>query len=168
MDFIFYLLIVGGLLVFLSQASYARVAAIVYGYRDQDAIPSMRPILKKCDIIHGIHHAIHAICALLMTVVSLGCLSPDAGIPTLWLSLGACSLLAADAISVIINDKRNKWSTRMMDIRRKWKAETVFRPEYDSEVSLYRLLKEITSRNVLRDCLHGLVFVILMILSRTL
>lgn len=49
MTFVLISLIVAGLLVFLSQTSYARIAGEMYGYRDQMTIARLHPLQKRAD-----------------------------------------------------------------------------------------------------------------------
>ena len=69
----------------------------------------------------------------------------------------SCVLLAADAIAFAVLNRTRQFTQRRDAIRMKWKGEKVFGPEHDHEVSVYRTLKEITEKNVLRDVLHVLV-----------
>ena len=74
-------------------------------------------------------------------------------------------LLIADAVAFIILDKTRHFSMRRDVIKRKWQNEKVFGPGHDSEVSVYRTLKEITCKNLLRDGLHLTLFVVLYLLG---
>ena len=165
MNILFYLLIAAGVLVFLSQSSYAKIAGTMYGYRDQMTIPRLRPLQKKADMIHCIHHSAHAVCGLLLICSAIALLKPDMGVPVTWISVAACLILSADALVFISNCCRHRFSSRRDEITRKWKGEKVFGPEHDNEVSLYRTLREITTKNLKRDAFHAAVFILLIIIS---
>ena len=156
-NILFYLLIAAGLLVFLSQSTYAKIAGTMYGYRDHMTIPRLRPLQKKADMIHCIHHSAHAACGLLLICSAIALLKPEMGVPVTWISVAACLILSADALVFISNCCRHRFSTRRDDITKKWKGEKVFGPEHDNEVSLYRTLREITSKNLKRDPFHAAV-----------
>ena len=64
----------------------------------------------------------------------------------------------------LYNDMKHHLRIRRDEIKRKWKGEKVFGPEHDNEVSLYRTLKELTTRNIQRDLLHMAAFIVLTIL----
>ena len=155
MNFIFYLLIIAGLLIFLSQTSYARIACNMYGYRDQDTIPRLRPLQKKADVIHCIHHSIHAVCGLMLIPMALA-----------WISVGALILFATDTLIYLFNNHKHCLCTRRDEIKCKWSKEKVFGPEHDNEVSLYRTLKELTTKNLIRNGFHALVFIILTVVEQ--
>ena len=80
-NIILYLLIAAGLLIFLSQSSYARIAGSMYGYRDEMTIPRLRSLQKRADLLHCIHHSVHAICGVLMMIIAAMLLSPQVGLP---------------------------------------------------------------------------------------
>ena len=161
MTFVLISLIVGGLLVFLSQTSYARIAGEMYGYRDQMTIARLRPLQKRADLIHCIHHSVHALCGLLVMMIAVVLFRPNAGIPVIWISASAWLLLLVDAVLYLSNNARHNLSGVRDDIKRKWKSEKVFGPEHDNEVSLFRILQELTTKNLIRDIIHALVFAVL-------
>ena len=165
MTFIFITLIVTGLLIFLSQLSYARIAGEMYGYRDQMTIPRLRPLQKRADLIHCVHHSVHAVCGLLIILAAIALLRPTTGMPVIWFSASAWFLLAVDAIIYLINNKKHDLIGRRDDIKRKWKSEKVFGADHDNEVSLFRTLRELTTKNLLRNVVHALVFAILTLIS---
>jgi hypothetical protein len=161
MTFVFISLIVAGLLVFLSQASYAWIAGEMHGHRDQMTIPRLRPLQKRADLIHCIHHSVHAVCGLQAMIIAYALVRPAAGIPVIWISVSACMMLTVDAAVYLVNERRHDLSGVRDAIQRKWKSEKVFGPEHDNEVSLFRTLKELTTRNLGRDIVHALVIVLL-------
>ena len=165
MTFVLISLIVAGLLVFLSQTSYARIAGEMYGYRDQKTIARLRPLQKRADLIHCIHHSVHALCGLLIMMIAVALFRPNAGIPVIWISASAWLLLLVDAVIYLSNNARHNLSGFRDDIQRKWKSEKVFGPEHDNEVSLFRTLSELTAKNLIRDLIHAFVFVALAIIS---
>ena len=165
MTFVLISLIVGGLLVFLSQTSYARIAGEMYGYRDQMTIARLRPLQKRADLIHCIHHAVHALCGLLVIMIAVVLFRPNAGTPVIWISASAWLLLLVDAVLYLSNNARHNLSGVRDDIKRKWKSEKVFGPEHDNEVSLFRTLQELTTKNLIRDIIHALVFAVLTLVS---
>ena len=165
MTFVLISLIVAGLLVFLSQTSYARIAGEMYGYRDQMTIARLRPLQKRADLIHCIHHSVHALCGLLVMMIAVALFRHNAGIPVIWISASAWLLLLVDAVIYLSNNSRHNLSGFRDDIQRKWKSEKVFGPEHDSEVSLFRTLSELTAKNLIRDLIHALVFVALAVIS---
>ena len=77
----------------------------------------------------------------------------------------AATMLVADALVYLVLNNVKGFAVRRDAIVRKWKSEKVFGPEHDTEVSVYRTLKEITKRNLLRDALHLLLFVTLFLLT---
>lgn len=163
-NIILYLLIAAGLLIFLSQSSYARIAGSMYGYRDEMTIPRLRSLQKRADLLHCIHHSVHAICGVLMMIISAMILSTQVDLPVLLVSGIACCLLVIDTMTFLYNDIKHHLRIRRDEIKRKWKGEKVFGPEHDNEVSLYRTLKELTTRNIQRDLLHMAAFIVLTIL----
>ena len=165
MTFVLISLIVGGLLVFLSQTSYARIAGEMYGYRDQMTIARLRPLQKRADHIPCIHHSVHALCALLVMMIAVVLFRPNAGTPVIWISASAWLLLLVDAVLYLSNNARHNLSGVRDDIKRKWKSEKVFGPEHDNEVSLFRTLQELTTKNLIRDIIHALVFAVLTLVS---
>ena len=119
MTFVSITLIVTGLLIFLSQLSYARIAGEMYGYRDQMTIPRLRPLQKRADLIHCVHHSVHAVCGLLIILAAIALLRPATGMPILWISASAWLLLAIDTIIYLINNKKHDLIGRRDDIKRK-------------------------------------------------
>ena len=77
----------------------------------------------------------------------------------------AAAQLVADAVVFLILNRVNHFALRRDEIMTKWKGEKVFGPEHDREVSEYRVLKEITNKNLLRDGLHLILFVALFVIS---
>jgi hypothetical protein len=165
MTFVLISLIVAGLLVFLSQTSYARIAGSMYGYRDQMTLPRLRPLQKKADLLHCMHHSAHALCGLLMMVAAITLLIPSLNVSVVAVSACAWAILAADAIVFIANRYKHSLVERREEITRKWKGEKVFGPEHDNEVSLFRTLSELTAKNLIRDIIHALVFAVLTLIS---
>ena len=165
MTFVSITLIIAGVLIFLSQLSYARIAGEMYGYRDQMTIARLRPLQKRADLIHCIHHSVHALCGLLVMMIAVVLFKPTAGIPVIWISASAGLLLTADATIYLVNERRHDLSGRRDAIKRKWKSEKIFGPEHDNEVSLFRTLSELTGKNLIRDLIHALVFVALAVIS---
>ena len=152
MTILLYLLLIGGLLIFLSQASYAYVIAKV------DISTSERRI-------HCLHHAVHSSCGLLTLFTALALLIglPKSLVATVCAI--AVGLLMIDAIAFLICNKTQQFAIRRDAIKHKWQGEKVFGPEHDKEVSVYRTLKEITEKNLLRDLAHIVLFVILFLIS---
>ena len=152
MTTILFFALIGGLLIFLSQSSYAYVIASV----------DYSPIERK---VHCLHHAAHAICGMLTMIISLSLMI--GGLQTVILITAglALLLLMTDAISFLIISKRNHFAVRRDALIHKWREEKVFGPEHDGEVSVYRTLKEITSKNLLRDGLHVVFVLILLSIS---
>ena len=163
MTFVSITLIVTGLLIFLSQLSYARIAGEMYGYRDQMTI--LRPLQKRADLIHCVHHSVHAVCGLLIILAAIALLRLATGMPILWISASAWLLLSVDTIIYLINYKKHDLIGRRDDIKRKLKSEKVFGADHDNEVSLFRTLRELTTKNLLRNVVHALVFAILTLIS---
>ena len=77
----------------------------------------------------------------------------------------AGALLVVDAVVFIVLNKVKQFTVCRDAIMWKWKGEKVFGSEHDSEVSVYRVLKEITEKNLLRDGLHLLLFATLFLIS---
>ena len=152
MTTLLYLLLTGGLLIFMSQASYAYVIAKV------DISTSERRI-------HCLHHAVHSSCGLLTLFAALALLIglPKSLVATICAI--AVGLLMIDAIAFLICNKTQQFAIRRDAIKHKWQGEKVFGPEHDIEVSVYRTLKEITEKNLLRDAVHAVLFVILFLIS---
>lgn len=165
MTIISFILILAGLLILLSQSSYAKIAGSMYGYRDQMPLPRLRPLQKKADLLHCMHHSAHALCGLLMMVVAITLLIPSLNVSVVAVSACAWAILAADAIVFIANRRKHSLVEYREEITRKWKGEKVFGPEHDNEVSLYRTLKELTTKNLKRDLFHALAFAVLSMIS---
>lgn len=158
-------LIITGLLIFLSQLSYAWISGEMYGHRDQMTIARLRPLQKKADVIHCIHHSIHAVCGLMLISMGFDLIKPTLGISVLWISVGALILFATDTLIYLFNNHKHCLCTRRDEIKCKWSKEKVFGPEHDNEVSLYRTLKELTTKNLIRNGFHALVFIILTVIE---
>lgn len=152
MTIILYLLLIGSLLIFMSQASYAYVIAKV------DVSTAERRI-------HCAHHAVHAVCGLLTILAALALLIGSAQPTIVGICATACVLLLVDALAFLISNKTQLFAIRRDAIKHKWQSEKVFGPEHDREVSVYRVLKEITEKNLLRDAVHAVLFVILFLMS---
>ena len=86
------------------------------------------------------------------------------GVITATCGLAALFLLT-DALSFVILNKTQKFTIRRDAIMHKWKGEKVFGPEHDAEVTVYRALKEITEKNLLRDGLHLGLFLVLFLIT---
>ena len=152
MTILLYLLLIGGLLIFMSQASYAYVIAKV------DISTSERRV-------HCLHHAVHSSCGLLTLFAALTLLigSPQSLVATACaIALG---LLMIDTVTFLICNKTQLFAIRRDAIKHKWQGEKVFGPEHDREVSVYRTLKEITEKNLLRDAVHAALFALLFHMS---
>lgn len=67
--------------------------------------------------------------------------------------------------SHLICNKTEQFAIRRDAIKHKWQGEKVFGPEHDREVSVYRTLKEITEKNLLRDAVHAALFALLFLIS---
>ena len=165
MTILSFIIILAGLLILLSQSSYAKIAGSMYGYRDQMTIPRLRPLQKKADLIHCLHHSAHALCGLLMAVAAISLHIPSLNVSVVAVSACAWAILAADAIMFIVNRHKHSLVERREEITHKWKGEKVFGPEHDNEVSLYRTLKELTTKNLKRDLFHALAFAVLVMIS---
>lgn len=152
MTILLYLLLIGGLLIFISQASYAYVIAKV------DVSTAERRI-------HCAHHAVHAVCGLLTILAALALLIGSAQPTIVWICATACVLLLVDALTFLISNKTHLFAIRRDAIKHKWQSEKVFGPEHDREVSVYRVLKEITEKNLLRDAVHAALFALLFLMS---
>ena len=152
MTILLYLILLGGLLVFLSQSSYAYVIAKV------DVSTSERRV-------HCAHHTVHSVCAILVMLLAIALLKGDCQPLTNVACAIAGALLVVDAVVFIVLNKVKQFAVRRDAIRHKWAGEKVFGPEHDREVSEYRVLKEITNKNLLRDGLHLLLFVALFLIS---
>lgn len=146
------LILLGGVLLFLSQSSYARVIAKV------DLSTSERRV-------HCAHHAVHSVCGILVMLLAVALLKGYSQTFINAVCVVAASILVADAVVFLVLNQVKGFAVRRDAIVRKWQSEKVFGPEHDSEVSVYRTLKEITSKNLLRDGLHLLLFVALFLLT---
>lgn len=62
MTILLYLLLIGGLLIFISQASYAYGIAKVNSARDTFTSVRLLPLILPADMLHFIHHSLHAVC----------------------------------------------------------------------------------------------------------
>ena len=152
MTILLYLFLLGGLLLFLSQSSYAYVIAKV------DVSTSERRV-------HCAHHTVHSVCGILVMLLAIALLKGDCQ-PLINVACAiAGALLVVDTVVFIVLNKVKQFAVRRDAIMWKWKGETVFGPEHDREVSEYRVLKEITNKNLLRDGLHLLLFVTLFLIS---
>lgn len=152
MTILLYMILIGGILIFLSQSSYARVIAQV------DLSTSERRV-------HCIHHAVHSACGILVTLLVIALLNGDCQ-PIINITCAvAAVILVGDAATFLILDRIKQFTLRRNAIVTKWKSEKVFGPEHDDEVSVYRNLKEITEKNLLRDGLHLMLFAALLITS---
>ena len=152
MTILFYLLLIGGLLISLSQASYAYVIAKV------DVSTAERRV-------HCLHHAVHSVCGLLTALTAVALLKGGLQHVVVAMCASACGILLMDALTFLICNKINNFAIRRDAIRHKWAGEKVFGPEHDREVSVYRVLKEITGKNILRDVIHFAFFVVIFLIS---
>ena len=152
MTILLYLILLGGLLIFLSQSSYAYVIAKV------DVSTSERRV-------HCAHHIVHSVCGILVMLLAIALLKGDCHPMINMVCTAAAILLIADATTFLILNRIKQFAMRRDAIKAKWKSEKVFGPEHDSEVSVYRVLKEITEKNLLRDGLHLLLFATLFLIS---
>jgi hypothetical protein len=152
MTILLYLILLGGLLVFLSQSSYAYVIAKV------EVSTSERRV-------HCAHHTVHSVCGILVMLLAIALLKGDCQPLINVVCAIAAALLVADAVVFLILNRVKHFALRRDEIMTKWKGEKVFGPEHDREVSEYRVLKEITNKNLLRDGLHLILFVALYVIS---
>lgn len=152
MTILLYLLLIGGLLIFMSQASYAYIIAKV------DLSTAERRV-------HSAHHAVHSVCGSLAILAALALLIGSAQSTIITICATACGLLLVDALAFLICNKTEQFAIRRDALKHKWQGEKVFGPEHDREVSVYRTLKEITEKNLLRDAVHTVLFVILFLIS---
>ena len=165
MNIILYLIIAIGLVICISQLSYAIVIGGLYGMRDRISTLRLIPLQKKADLIHCAHHIVHAVCGLLLSATALAVLNASSGLSPQWPAMAAWFLLTGDTLAYIIAEKTLKLSASRDEIRLKWRSEKVFGPDHDHEVNLYRALNEITSKNLLRDCIHATGFGMIMLLG---
>ena len=152
MTVLLYLLLIGGLLIFMSQASYAYVIAKV----------NVSTAERR---VHFLHHAVHSVCGILTVLAAVTLLVGNNQNSVAFICVAACALILLDAVIYLICNHIKAFAVRRDAIKRKWKGEKVFGPEHDREVSEYRVLKEITKKNLLRDGLHLLLFVTLFLIS---
>ena len=152
MTILLYLILLGGLLLFLSQSSNAFVIAKV------DVSTSERRV-------HCAHHTVHSVCVMLGLFLAIALLKGDCQPLINVVCAIAGALLVVDAVVFVVHNKIKQFAVRRDAIVWKWKGEKVFGPEHDKEVSEYRVLKEITNKNLLRDGLHLLLFVALFLIS---
>ena len=147
-----YLLLIGGLLISMSQASYAYVIAKV----------DVSTVERR---VHCLHHAVHSVCGLLTALTAVALLKGGLQHVVVAMCASACGILLMDALTFLICNKINNFAIRRDAIRHKWAGEKVFGPEHDREVSVYRVLKEITGKNILRDVIHIAFFVVIFLIS---
>ena len=147
-----YLLLIGGLLISMSQASYAYVIAKV------DVSTAERRV-------HCLHHAVHSVCGLLTVLTAIALLKGGLQHVVVATCASACGILLLDALTFLICNKIKNFDIRRDAIRHKWAGEKVFGPEHDREVSVYRTLKEITEKTLLRDAVHAALFALLFLIS---
>lgn len=152
MTLLLYLMLIGGLLIFMSQASYAYVIAKV-----NVSIAERR--------VHCMHHAVHSVCGILTVLAAVTLLVGNYQNSVAFICVVACALLLIDAVIYLICSHIMGFAARRDAIKRKWQGEKVFGPEHDREVSEYRVLKEITEKNLLRDTIHFAFFVILFLIA---
>ena len=151
MTILLYLLLIVGVLTLIFNASQAYVIAKVNIFNAERRI-------------HFAHHIIHSVCGLLTIVAALAKLTGGCQtIITISCAL-ACLILSIDAICYIICNRIYHFTIRRDAIRKKWDGEKVFGPEHDGEVSEYRVLREITQKDLLRDSLYIAIFVILFLI----
>lgn len=98
-------------------------------------------------------------------MVSIATLKPSLGIRTEWISAGGCLILLTDNMVYLFNSRKHMFSYRREEIKHKWNNEKVFGPDHDNEVSRYRILREITAKNLKRNTLQAPLFVTLALLA---
>lgn len=152
MTVLLYLLLIGGLLIFMSQASYAYVIAKV----------NVSTAERR---VHFLHHAVHSVCGILTVLAAVTLLVGNNQNSVAFIYVAACALILIDAVIYLICSHIKSFAARRDAIKRKWKGEKVFGPEHDSEVSEYRALKEITEKNLLRDAIHFAFYVLLFLIA---
>lgn len=152
MTVLLYLLLIGGLLIFMSQASYAYVIAKV----------NVSTAERR---VHFLHHAVHSVCGILTVLAAVTLLVGNNQNSVAFIYVAACALILIDAVIYLICSHIKSFAARRDAIKRKWKGEKVFGPEHDSEVSEYRVLKEITEKNLLRDAIHFAFYVLLFLIA---
>lgn len=152
MTVLLYLLLIGGLLIFMSQASYAYVIAKV----------NISTAERR---VHFLHHAVHSVCGILTVLAAVTLLVGNNQNSVAFICVAACALILIDAVIYLICSHIKSFAARRDAIKRKWKGEKVFGPEHDSEVSEYRVLKEITEKNLLRDAIHFAFYVLLFLIA---
>ena len=165
MTILLYLLLIGGLLIFISQASYAYGIAKVNSARDTFTSGRLLPLILPADMLHFIHHSLHAVCGLASVLATASILRPESWLSTQWICLVAIVILIADSIFYLISERKHNWRGIRDGILSQWKFQKSPSPDHDNEVSLYRILNELTRKNLLRDAAHAALFVILYVLS---
>lgn len=121
MTILLYLILFGGLLVFLSQSSYVYVIAKV------DISTSERRV-------HCAHHTVHSVCGILVMLLAIALLKEDCQPLINVVCAIAAALLVADAVVFLILNRVKHFALRRDEIITKWKGEKVFGPEHDREV----------------------------------
>ena len=152
MTVLLFLLLIGGLLIFMSQASYAYVIAKV----------NVSTAERR---VHFLHHAVHSVCGILTVLAAVTLLVGNNQNSVAFICVVACALLLIDAVIYLICSHNMGFAARRDAIKRKWQGEKVFGPEHDREVSEYRVLKEITEKNLLRDAIHFAFYVLLFLIA---
>ena len=152
MTLLYILIVIGGVLILLSQSSYAYIIGNI------DLVPTERRV-------HCAHHAVHAFCGMMTSIIAISMLDGSHQRVVVIACALAGILLLSDAIAFLILNRVMHFSIRRDAIMHKWKGEKVFGPEHDAEVTIYRTLREITNKNLLRDALHIGLFAILFLIS---
>lgn len=161
MTIVLYFIMFGGLMIFLSQASYAYVTAKVRFERSTFTSSRILPLILPADTIHAIHHCVHAICGSASILAAGSILKPESGLSTQWICLAAIAVLVVDSIIFQVAEKKYGWREMRDSIMHKWKTQKSLDLDHDNEVCLYRSLKEQTKKNLIRDGLHILLFMFL-------
>lgn len=151
----------GGLLIVFSQASYAYSIAKVRFERSTFTSSRILPLILPADTIHAIHHCVHAMCGSASILAAGSILKPESGLSTQWICLAAIVVLVVDSIIFQIAEKKYGWRDMRDSLLHKWKTQKSLDLDHDNEVSLYRILKEMTKKNLIRDGLHSLLFLFL-------
>ena len=81
-------------------------------------------------------------------LTSITILIPSLGIRTEWISAGACLILLTDTMVYLVNSRKHMFTYRRKEIKHKWKNEKVFGSDHDNKVSRYRILRDITAKNL--------------------
>ena len=152
MTVLLYLLLIGGVLIFMSQASYAYVIAKV----------NVSTAERR---VHCLHHAVHSVCGILTVLAAITLLVGNNQNSAAFICVVGCALLLIDAVIYLICSHIKGFAARRDAIKRKWQGEKVFGPEHDREVSEYRVLKEISQKNLFRDAIHFTFFMILFLIA---